>query len=346
MSPGTLLIRADASIAIGTGHAMRCLALAQAWQDAGGKAVFAMAESTPAVEARLLAEGCEIVRETAAIGGEDDAKQARELAQQRQSRWIVVDGYGFGADYQATLKVAGLKVLFIDDNGHAGHYSADLVLNQNAHASDALYANREGTTRLLLGPQYALLRREFAVWQDWKREISEVGRKVLVTMGGSDPDNVTAKVIDAIASQPNLEVVVVVGGTNPHLNQLQQTVGRLESRVRLIENADNMPKLMAEADVAVSGAGTTCWEICFMGLPALIIVLAENQRLGAERLAREEVMLSLGYANTLAVSTIADQVRMLAVSTAMRSSLSTAGRRFVDGRGAQHVVTQLTSLGG
>jgi len=325
---------------------MRCLALAQAWQEAGGEAVFAMAESTPAVDARVGTEGFGIARMTAAAEGRNDAEQATELARQCKARWIVVDGYPFGADYQAALKAAGLKVLFIDDNGHAASYSADLVLNQNAHASEALYPNHEASTRLLLGPRYALLRREFAAWREWKREIPEMARRLLVTMGGSDPANVTATVIDAIASRPDVEIMAVAGGSNPHLRELRELVGRLEGRVRLVENANNMPELMARADVAVSGAGTTNWEICFMGLPALIIVLAENQRLVAEELARQGVMLSLGCATEVSASGIADQVGRLAASAEKRRALSTAGRRLVDGLGARRVVAELTSTAG
>ena len=128
-SLGTLLVRCDASIATGTGHMMRCLALAQAWQDAAGCAVFAMAEVTASVESRLKAEGFELQCLIVTAGSQEDAQETLRLAREQQAEWIVVDGYCFGSDFQAALKTAKQKVLFIDDNGHAGHYSADFVLN-------------------------------------------------------------------------------------------------------------------------------------------------------------------------------------------------------------------------
>ena len=267
----TLLVRCDASVAIGTGHAMRCLALAQAWQDAGGGVVFAMAHATPAVEDRLRREDIEVARLKADPGSGDDTQETIALAREKRVSWVVVDGYSFGADYQTALNDAGLKVLFIDDNGHAGHYSADLVLNQNAHANEELYGSRDVSTKLLLGPRFALLRREFAAWRGWKREIPAVARKVLVTMGGSDPDNVTQRVVETILSEGDFETMIVAGGSNPHLARLREFVKDRGHAVRLVENASNMPELIASADVAVAGAGTTCWEMCFLGLPALLM---------------------------------------------------------------------------
>src|SRR5262249_7291209 len=130
MNPRTLLFRADANIATGTGHVMRCLALAQAWQDAGGRAIFVSAESTAAICERLLAESCEVASIKASPGSQDDAKQTAALARQNEVSWIVADGYQFTAEYQHALKSAGTKLLVFDDYGHAQHYWADVVVNQ------------------------------------------------------------------------------------------------------------------------------------------------------------------------------------------------------------------------
>src|SRR5258708_17059192 len=336
-----LLFRTDASVAIGTGHVMRCLALAQAWCDTGGHATFAMAETTPAAEERLRSEGFEVVRVAFRVGSVNDAEETERLAHEYSVSWVVVDGYEFGAEYQAGLKSRGLKLLFVDDNGHAGHYSADVVLNQNAHASDALYPSRDASTRLLLGPRFAMLRREFTSWRGWNREIPAVASRVLVTMGGSDPDNVTQRVVEAILSAGEFETTVVVGGSNPHWPSLRTFANRSCGAVQLVENASNMPELIANADVAVAGAGTTSWEMCFLGLPALLMVLADNQESVADELGKQGIMVALGRASNVSHRTIAAQLRRLAGSPKVRREMSERGRALVDGRGAERVLSAL-----
>src|SRR5208282_5262753 len=116
--------------------------------------------------------------------------------------------------------------------------------------------------------------REFAAWREWRRENPAIVRKVLVTMGGSDPDNITERVLQVILAKRELEATVVAGGSNPHLRELRMVVEEHRGTSHLVENATNMPELIAQADVAVAGAGTTSLEMCFLGLPAVLIVLA------------------------------------------------------------------------
>jgi UDP-2,4-diacetamido-2,4,6-trideoxy-beta-L-altropyranose hydrolase len=338
---GTLLIRADASAAIGTGHVMRCIGLAQAWQDAGGRAVFAMAESTKAIQTRVSDESCETLAVSGPIASARDLQQTVSFARHQNCEWIVVDGYGIGAEYQKGLTTAGLKVLFLDDYGHSKHYHANVVLNQNLSASPALYSNREPQTRLLLGTQYALLRREFNVWRDLERKISASCRRVLVTMGGSDDGNVTATVIEglSLAGMAELEVTVLVGGSNPHRKKLQDMVARSPVKMQLLEDVSNVGKLMAEADIAISAAGTTCWELCLLGLPSMLIDIADNQTAVAKELHKRGCAIHIG--SRIAPETVAEKMKWLCDASEVRQSLSRSARRLVDGRGATRVVSVL-----
>jgi UDP-2,4-diacetamido-2,4,6-trideoxy-beta-L-altropyranose hydrolase len=347
-----LLIRADASVRMGTGHAMRCLALAQAWQDAGGRCLFAMAEDTPAIRRKLEAEGCEVVLLRADSGSEVDAKQFAELTRERSADWAVVDGYQFGAAYQRSLKSAGLKTLFIDDYGHAEDYSADLVLNQNISADEGLYAHREHYTRLLLGPRYALLRREFNAWRDHVREISPTAHRVLITVGGSDPQNLTSRALEAVASveRENLEAVAVVGGSNPHFDCLQRSaleLGRRRSiKITVQRDVANMAELMAWADVAISAAGSTCWELCLLALPALLIDVAENQTAVARELHRRGCAIHLGGAQDVSAERLSRELERVLRSRELRQTLSARSRETVDAKGARRVVSVLRGADG
>ncbi len=349
-----LLIRADASARMGTGHVMRCLALAQAWRRNGGSAIFASAEMTDALKTRLVGAGFQCMRLAVTPGTRDDAAITGEMAKSQDASWVVADGYGFGLDYQRAVKAAGLRLLFLDDYGHAGEYVADFVLNQNLTPDPALYARRSPHTRLLLGTQYVLLREEFLRWRNWKREIPAIARKVLVTLGGADPDNVTGKVIEALRGL-DVEAKIVVGGSNSHLEQLrsqvsslspQQTGRKLEtgrlSRCELVVDSQEMPALMAWADVAIAAGGTTSWELAFMGLPSVMIVLADNQRALSEIAERSGLGRSLGWHADLTPKEIAAAILELAADRQWRERISKCGRRMMDGLGTTRVVRLLT----
>ena len=331
-----LILRNDANVAVGTGHVMRCLALAQAWQDEGGRAVFAMAELPASLRRRLLSEGMEVVNLTVSPGSAHDAKAVIDSCRERGASWVIVDGYQFDADYQRALKSANLRLLLIDDNGRAGHYSADLVLNQNAHAREDLYSDREAQTRLLLGTRYVMLRREFQSWRNWKRKIAPVARKILVTMGGSDPDNVTARVIEALSlvQLDGLEVRIVAGCSNPHFELLQQLAGRGRGSVQLLKDVSNMPELMAWAEITIIAAGGTLWEALFMGCSVMSYARNSIQQASVAELDRAGAVFDLGHPQASNAATLASVLAGLAASYKDRLRMCARGREQVDEKGA------------
>jgi UDP-2,4-diacetamido-2,4,6-trideoxy-beta-L-altropyranose hydrolase len=323
----TILVRADGDAKIGTGHVMRCLALAQAWSKGGGDACFASAQITPSLEQRLL----------------EDAAQTIDLARELGAAWVVADGYRFGSKYQKQIKAAGFRLLLLDDYGHAEHYYADYVLNQNLSVDRKIYANREPSTRLLLGGRHALLRREFAAWRGWNRQIPAIGRKILLTLGGSDRNNMTGDILDALTSLriDDLEIVAVVGGSSPHAKKLQAIASNHPKSVRLVVDAFNISELMAWADIAIAAGGTTTWELAFMGLPALLFVLAKNQRLVAEQLHAARLARNLGSRYQSSPKQLLREVEMLLNSRATRAEMSRIGRTLVDGSGSERVCLRL-----
>jgi UDP-2,4-diacetamido-2,4,6-trideoxy-beta-L-altropyranose hydrolase len=341
VSLGTMCIRADASAEIGTGHVMRCLALAQAWQDAGGTVIFALAESTPAILARLTAEGLAAIGIRACRGSSEDGQATRELSRSHNVDLIVLDGYAFGSEYQRRMK-ASADLLVIDDNGETGELHSDFLLNQNLHACDKMYVGRGPNAKLLLGPKFALLRREFTKWRGWSREIPSIARRLLITMGGTDPQDLTSRILEAVplVKIKNLEVRIAVSGSNPRIPELITACKRSRCTAR-IEVDSSMPILMAWADLAVAAAGSTCWEMCMFGLPAALIDVADNQRSIAAALASREVSVHLGNARDVSGETIAVQVERLLQSRDRREAMSQKARNLVDGHGAERVVAEL-----
>jgi UDP-2,4-diacetamido-2,4,6-trideoxy-beta-L-altropyranose hydrolase len=342
-----LLIRADASTEIGTGHLMRCLALAQAWHAEGGRVTFLSRCDSPALRRRVRDEGARLVSLTGAHPNPADWQATSRFIGRLKPDWVVLDGYHFDPEYQKAARAAGVRVLVMDDTAHLPEYHADILLNQNLGA-EKLYYHCDEDTRLLLGPRYVMLRTEFLKWRERRREIPQEARKVLVTMGGSDPDNVTLEVIHALERVPfkGLEVIVVLGASNPHRESLQAAVksSKLmlhDHHVRIVRSPTNMPELMAWAELAVAAGGSTCWELAFMGVPCLVIVLAENQRLVAGHLDAAGVSVDLGWWSGLAGGSFARRVSSLLSDTAKLRDMRDKGRRLVDGKGSQRVVSAL-----
>jgi UDP-2,4-diacetamido-2,4,6-trideoxy-beta-L-altropyranose hydrolase len=345
--PKLLLIRADAGVAMGTGHVMRMIALAQAWREDGGEVVFLCAEITPALERRMRDEGLQLEKLAVAPGSRDDlvatsAAVSRHAAADRLIA-VAVDGYQFDADFQFGLKRTGCRLLVVDDYGHCDHYHADWVLNQNISACEELYSNRNVGTRLLLGPKFALLRREFMANRGPAHFVPDKARKLLVTLGGADADNVTKEVIDALDGT-GFEVRVAVGGSNPHLSSLReaaQEVSRGDTKVDLVVNPSDMPELMAWADMAVAAGGSTSWELAFSGLPALFIILAANQAGNAREIEHQGFGLCLGEHSQFDQQRFSDSVSRVAADRPLRADFASRGRQMVDGRGADRVARAL-----
>jgi len=339
---GPLVIRADASAAMGTGHVMRCLALAQAWRREGGDMVFVMVDSTPAIARRLEDEKfpCKLSKCTA--GSVEDAKALALVAAELNSIWVAVDGYQFSSAYQRELKQSGFKLLWIDDTGQCMPYCADLILNENVYAASAMYWERSEETSLLLGPEYVLLREEFLGWNNWRRDFREDAKRVMVTMGGSDSQNATAQILCALArADLDVEIDVVVGGSNPHAETIRQRARELPRHVSIRCDVANMPEVMAGADLAISAAGVTCYELALLQVPMILFALAENQVATAKAFGDCGAAVNLGHFANSDPPGLIEAVRRLIQDVESRRFLARKARSLVDGSGSSRVCQAL-----
>jgi UDP-2,4-diacetamido-2,4,6-trideoxy-beta-L-altropyranose hydrolase len=331
-----VLFRADANARIGIGHVMRCLALAEACQDAGEEVSFACCELTSNAEDSLREHSINIVRVHGVPGSSEDAKQFSERVKSCDVDWVVIDGYHFGPDYTARLLGLGTKILMIDDHGSV-ETNADILLNANAYAAPDLYREAYQTpSRLLLGTQFALLRREFSEWRNWQRTICADARKVLLLVGGTDPTGLSTLFLDAVQllEEQHLEITLASAGrTSPTVSATQSSAS-----IRILQNSSDLAARMAGADIAVSAAGSTCLELAFMGLPAVVVDVVENQKPVASELHRRGVAIHAGSQSDITPSTIANGLRRLLASSELRKIMSRRGRELVDGYGAQRVL--------
>lgn len=310
-----VFIRADASVGIGSGHIMRCLTLADELKDLGAEAEF-ICRTLPGdlcdfVESkgyrvhrlelapeRDAEETAGVLQRYAADGEGSGDKGERKMAAYRNAPvTLIVDHYGLDAEWESQIRPFAGRIAVIDDLADRRH-DCDLLLDQNLHEGlERRYqALVPPSCRLFLGPAHALLRPEFTRAREALPERDGAIRRVLVFFGGSDPTGETAKAIEAIRAwnRPDTAVDVVVGGSNPRRAELERVSHEVPG-VRFHCQVDNMAELMAKADVALGAGGSTSWERCYLGLPAGIVAVADNQLSPTEALAQTGAIRNLGW---------------------------------------------------
>jgi len=330
-----LIIRADASARMGIGHVMRCLALAQAWQDLGGSAALLSHQLPLSLIERLSQEG---VEHLPLVSLEDDA--ARTCAEAEAADWVVMDGYHFTAAHVHEVAQSNANLLILDDLGQFTRGPMALILNQNISSDLIGYSQHEGNPGLLLGGRFSLLRREFRC-RPMKRDFIEPCQRVLVTLGGSDPQQISAKVIHALFKIPNLHARIVVGAVNERMESLRALCMSSGGRLELLSEVREMAPLMDWAQLAVSAGGSSVLELASRGLPTLLIIAANNQQAVCECLGGRGIMLNAGWHDRLDSDQIAQLIKSLAEDAVRRATMAQRGLRIADGYGALRVAREM-----
>jgi UDP-2,4-diacetamido-2,4,6-trideoxy-beta-L-altropyranose hydrolase len=331
-----LIIRADATPDIGTGHLMRTLALAHAWRDRAGDVIFVSCCRSRGLLGRMAKIARQVVALDCAHPDPGDWEKTARVLDAHGDAWVVLDGYHFDGEYHKNIRAPGKRLMVVDDMAHLEHYEADIVLNQNIDAASLSYSTA-AFTRLLLGPRYILLRPEFVERSAAERNITGPARRLLVTLGGADMQALEKVNIDG------LEALIVVGSTNPNLQQIQAAGGRSGVPMRVVDSAPDMAELMSWADLAVSAGGSTCWELAYMGVPTLAITMADNQLAVVKGLARAGAIVDLGWHNELSAAELVGALQDLAPDVDKLALMQRCGRDLVDGNGTQRVLTGMTA---
>lgn len=331
--------RVDASSRMGTGHFMRCLALAQYFRDQNRGVTF-IGQFPRSLAQRLEREGISTHGLTAPHPDPADAKEVLALIQPHAA--IVLDGYHFDPQYQSTLASEAQRLLIIDDTGHLDGYNGDVLLNQNVNAEDVIYLN--APSKQLLGTRYALLGRALRHrHSERNRPLPRVARNILITMGGADPNNDTAALLDEFAKEnhTSLNIRIVAGAANPHQAQLRQFCALQGPNYDLVVDTDDMPALMIWADIAIAASGTTSWELAYLGVPSIFVAIAPNQEAIGEGIESRGAGVYIGRSEGIHWGQITDAALSLAQDSRRRSNIRDAATDLVDGDGVVRVAASL-----
>ena len=338
-----LLICADAGPKIGIGHVMRCIAVAQAWMRLGGACGFAVSDENIGVEKAILAEGLEVHR----VGGSslNDPAGLIALAASLTPAAIVIDGYRFRTDFQSAIKRAGYLTLVIDDVHDASECRADILADPRPY--DQEHASPHPSMMLLSGIGYLPLRRQFTSLPDRRKPIRARALRVLVTIGGADITNSTASILRQLRRIPEpLEIKVVLGqiaaGRPEILRPIQDAIALYPSgRVQLEIATQDMPTLMQWSDIAISAAGGTSWELAYMGVPSILISVADNQIPNVTYLSRKQAAVYLGAPDQVELPGFIELFKSMIDDVALRTGLSLKSQALIDGGGARRIASTL-----
>jgi UDP-2,4-diacetamido-2,4,6-trideoxy-beta-L-altropyranose hydrolase len=334
-----IIFRVDYGKVIGYGHIMRCIALAQFWSKDGGDVLF-LTRSDPSFIKNKLSKA-------SVVHISDEESSSEELLLIRdfylfKKGWVVLDGYLFNEEYQMQLRTLGVKYCYIDDNSHLSHYFCDILLNQNIYANKKMYLNKVmPDTKLLIGPKYTLLRNEFIQYRYSKKKIEDNCNKILITFGGSDPNNITEKLLSLIKVSNIREKIfkIIIG---PDFSSFQ-SLSSINNKVIIKKNVPNMAKEMIWADVAISSAGTTALELLFLGIPSIFVQTALNQKNTIEY----SIINNLSYNSLLnsELPTIVSSLsQLISEPKKIRETLRYRGTSIIDGNGSCRVSNNITKM--
>ncbi|MGX4729975.1 UDP-2,4-diacetamido-2,4,6-trideoxy-beta-L-altropyranose hydrolase [Pseudomonas corrugata] len=364
-----VVFRTDASLQMGSGHVMRCLTLAEALRKEGAECFFICREHSGNLLDFIQSKRFEVfalssrdhvdtqVRRDGQLAHSgwlgatqaQDAKECESILEILRPDWLVVDHYALDARWEASLNNYFHNLLVIDDLADRKH-TCNLLLDQNLGRTQQDYAGLvSDDCQVMAGAEYALLRPEFARIREQsleKRGIS-VLQHVLITMGGVDQANATGAVLQSLkaCSLPSdCRISVVMGMKSPHLALVEDVAASMAWPTEVLVNVMDMAERMASADLIIGAAGSTSWERCCLGVPTIMVVLADNQRQGAEALLHSGSVVLIEQ-----LQDIPARLPSAILAVAQEGTLSTMSenaRKVSDGLGIDRVIKTMSERNG
>lgn len=359
-----VLFRADASLQIGTGHVMRCLTLADALTALGSGCQFICREHqgnlielirskgyiTHVLPARAASVHAELPDAWKSLpphaqwlgtSQEEDAKTCEQVLIELRPDWLVVDHYALDARWEVALKPHYSKLLVIDDLADRPH-DCDVLVDQTlGRTGDEYESLVPANCQTLCGSQYALLRPEFAALRGYslQRRVKSDVRQLLISLGGVDRTNATGDVLESLRDcrlPADCSITVILGPTAPWLAEVKRKAQQLPWATTVLVGVTDMARLMADSDLAIGAAGSTAWERCCLGLPTVMLVLADNQRDVASGLACAKAAEVIEEQQAIRAR-LPELLNRLVENADALSAMSKAALSVVDGRGVAAV---------
>lgn len=355
-----IAFRTDATSQIGTGHFMRCLTLADALSNRGAHIRFVSRDLPIHLRDMLTEKGIEFVslescpapssRDELAHAhwlGTSQSEDAQDTLQALSGHcwdWLIVDHYALNARWETAMRSVCKQIMVIDDIADRKH-DCDVLLDQNFYTDmQTRYIDKVPEhCQLLLGPRYALLRDEFRKLREQVQPRKGPVKRLLVFFGGVDADNCTSKAIQALSEigTEGLAVDVVIGAQHPNRDEIE-TDCAIQGFCCHIQTT-RMAELMATADLAIGAGGSATLERGYLGLPSMVLVLAENQKNSTKDLNAAGVIVNLGSASEISIKELVNTISSLISNESLRSKLSITSLKMFSTSYQNEVIKMLVS---
>jgi len=355
--------RTDASSQIGTGHVMRCLTLADALREQGAECQFVSREhdghlmdhirsrgyaahALPTPRANTLFESDLAHASWLGVDWQTDTDQTRVALGSAAVDWLIVDHYALDSRWESAMRSSCKRIMAIDDLADRQH-DCDLLLDQNYGSSAKRYRGLiSEDCAQCHGPEYALLKPVYAERRaQMLARDGQVCRVLIYFGGGSDAVNLTLLAVQAFQSPElaHIALDIVVGAAYAHHSSLEELVAQ-RGKATIYWQLPDLADLMAKADLAIGAGGATTWERCCMGLPTIVISVAENQRAACEALSADKLIDYLGHIDQVNSELVRDRVLFFVKNSDLLLELSEKGMKLVDGNGIECVVDKIRTI--
>lgn len=335
-----VLFRVDAGRQIGLGHLQRSLALAAALRKLEVESQFLVDHDSGAGD-RIHRSGYPVeTLPRVESWSAEDCRATLDTANSQECPAVIVDSHRATAEYLSDLRSSGIFLIGRDDLARFP-LPCQMVMNGNADAEKLRYVSSSGDTVFLLGTRYTVLGEEF--WDLRSRADDRTVENVLVTLGGTDEFNLMPKLLETLERLPGgFTITAIVGPYFENISEVKDAASRMARQVKLSQNLPSLHDAIIEADLAVSAAGQTLYELARAGCPTVGFSVASNQQGQLTALGESGFLVSAGDAETDDVpGGVGEAVCSLIGDPLSRSAMAAAGRRLVDGQGAIRVAQSI-----
>lgn len=329
-----IAIRADGGNNIGMGHVMRCMAIAKELLERNIK-VFFISKFCKEVNDIFINQGIKFIN-IYSDNLDDEILEIEKIIKNSNIDCVITDSYNLSEDYLFKMKQLVRLLVSIDDNS-LYRYPSNIIINGNIYANNLDYKLMNKDTKLLLGSEYCILREEFR--KNFNFIVEEKIKNILITMGGSDINNFTPFVLDTI-KHLNVNINVIIGKSFKCINEIQE-IYKKYNNINLIYNPSNISEIMKNNDIAISASGSTAYELCKVGVPAILIVQAENQENIACEFDKKGIMINMGYFSDLRKGKLLEKVNFLIDNKEARYKMNNLSKNVMHSDGVKNIVDNI-----